>query len=236
MQLFVHEPRTERLQGLKAELSNAGFSLVPINDAYFSRDLSLLNTEGAMSSAFLLADTEDLADQIEALRSANCGHPIVVMRDFRNAQATSQTLNLGADQDMVIPIKGVELLARINATIRRTKGHIAKEVHVGSVTAYLDGRDPEIDGQRVRLSSKEYEIFHQLALNAERVVSKAAIYDSVYAVAEVPPFDKVLDVYICKIRKKFDAVAETSSAYIETVHGRGYRLSADAFERRQAAQ
>ena len=236
MQLYVYEPRSERIEGLNTELASAGFSLVPIDDAFFARDLSLLNINDTIATAFLLADTEDVTRQIEALRSAGCPHPIVVMREFRSARAAAYTINLGADQDMVIPIKGIELLARINATVRRAKGHPDKEIQVGRVTAFLDGRDPEIDGQRVKLSSKEHEIFHQLALNAERVVSKAAIYDSVYAVAEVPPFDKVLDVYICKIRKKFDAVADASSAYIETVHGRGYRLSADAFERQQAAR
>lgn len=234
MQLYVHEPRSERMEGLGTELANAGFSLVPIDDAFFARDLSLLTGDDTMSVAFLLAETERLPDQIDALRSAGCAHPIVVMRDFRSARAAADTINLGADQDMVIPIKGIELKARISATIRRAKGHIGKEVRVGAVTAFLDGRDPEIDGLRVHLSSKEHEIFQQLALNAERVISKAAIYDSVYAVAEVPPFDKVVDVYICKIRKKFDAAAKSGSAYIETVPGRGYRLSAEAFDNHQA--
>ncbi|MEO0712351.1 MAG: response regulator transcription factor [Pseudomonadota bacterium] len=234
MQLYVHEPRSERMAGLCTELANAGFALVSIDEAFFRRDLSLLTREDTMAAGFLLAETDQLAEQIDALRSAACAHPIVVMRDFRSAAAAAQSINLGADQDMVIPIKGFELKARINATIRRAKGHITKEVRVGAVTAFLDGRDPEIDGSRVRLSSKEHEIFQQLALNAGRVVSKAAIYDSVYAVAEVPPFDKVVDVYICKIRKKFDAVTKTGSAYIETVPGRGYRLSADAFDRQQA--
>lgn len=234
MQLYVHEPRSGRMEGLGTELASTGFSLVPVYEDFFKRDLSLLKSDETMA-AFLLAETDHLAEQIDALRSVGCAHPIVVMRDFRSAAAAAQSINLGADQDMVIPIKGVELKARINATIRRANGHVAKEVRVGAVTAFLDGRDPEIDGLRVRLSGKEQEIFHQLALNAERIVSKAAIYNSIYAVADVPPFDKVVDVYICKIRKKFDAVTTAGSAYIETVHGRGYRLSADAFHRQKAS-
>lgn len=62
-------------------------------------------------------------------------------------------------------------------------------------------------------------------LNARRVVSKAAIYDALYGMAEDQPFDKVIDVYICKIRKKIASAAGPGHRYIETVHGRGYKLS-----------
>ncbi len=62
------------------------------------------------------------------------------------------------------------------------------------------------------------------------MISKSSIYDAVYGVVESPPFDKVVDVYICKIRKKFDEAAEAGARYIETVPGRGYRLSADGLE------
>ena len=62
-------------------------------------------------------------------------------------------------------------------------------------------------------------------LNAQRVVSKAAIYDALYGMAEEQPFDKVIDVYICKIRKKIALAAGSGHRYIETVHGRGYKLS-----------
>jgi two-component system cell cycle response regulator CtrA len=77
----------------------------------------------------------------------------------------------------------------------------------------------------VFLSGREHAVFRQLALNASRVVSKAAIYDAVYGMAEDQPFDKVIDVYICKIRKKIASVAGGGHSYIETVHGRGYKLS-----------
>ena len=62
-------------------------------------------------------------------------------------------------------------------------------------------------------------------LNAGRVVSKGAIYDAVYGMSEEQPFDKVIDVYICKIRKKIDQSAESGHNYIETVHGRGYKFA-----------
>ena len=129
-----------------------------------------------------------------------------------------------------MPIKGVDIRARINAVVRRARGQSGDLVQVGEVTAYFDGRDPEVSGRRMKLSRREHAIFNELALSAGRVVSKASIYDSVYGLAEVPPFDKVVDVYICKIRKKLDASVPFGARYIETVPGRGYRFSDDAFQ------
>ena len=150
------------------------------------------------------------------------------MRDFRNSRDTAAALDAGADDDIVIPVKSVELRSRINSITRRSHGHAAESVNVGEVTAYFDGRDPEISGQVVKLSRREHAIFQQLVLNAGRVVSKATIYDAVYGMSEEQPFDKVIDVYICKIRKKIDQSAASGHNYIETVHGRGYKFAAVA--------
>lgn len=229
MQIYVLEPREERLDGLASELAGAGMAVEPIDEGSLQNKTLLSSAHSNECAAFLLAESDGLEKQIDDIRTGGCDSPIVVMRDFRSARATADAINSGADQDMVIPIKGLELRARIESTIRRSKGLAHQEVQVGGIRAFLDGRDPEIEGHRVKLSRKEHEIFHQLVLNAEQVTTKASIYDAVYSLVEVPPFDKVVDVYICKIRKKFDEVAEAGSAYIETVKGRGYRLSADAF-------
>lgn len=228
MQIFVYEPREERRDGLTKELNAANLAALEIGDEFFERDLSLLAVDGKFSSPFLLAADENLIPHITSLRTAGCDNPIVVMRDFRNAQETAEALRRGADHDIVIPIKAHELRARIEAVLRRANGHAAEHVSVGEVTAYLDGRDPEVKGQRVKLSNREHAIFNQLALNAGRVISKSSIYDAVYGVLESPPYDKVVDVYICKIRKKFGEATDEGAKYIETVPGRGYRLSADA--------
>ncbi len=229
MKIFVYEPRVERLDGLFKELSSAKFVPVNIGADFFRRDLSLLNADGKSYRPYLFAAVDDHIDHIVALRSSGCDDPIVVVRDFRNAGETAEVLGRGADHDMVVPIKGIELRARIEAVTRRAHGHAAVHVDVGELTAFLDGRDPIVSGRRIKLSRREHAIFNQLALNAGRVISKASIYDAVYGVVENPPFDKVVDVYICKIRKKFGEATEAGAGYIETVPGRGYRLSAEAF-------
>jgi two-component system cell cycle response regulator CtrA len=234
MHIYVYEPRQDRLPGLLDELTSNRMRPVPIQAAFFRGELGLLNRQGHEDRPFLLADNEELMSQIAALRAAGCNNPVIVMRDFRNSRQTAQSLDAGADDDVVIPLKAIELRSRINSITRRSHGHAAESVVVGEVTAYFDGRDPEVAGMVVKLSRREHAIFQQLALNAERVVSKAAIYDAVYGMAEDQPFDKVIDVYICKIRKKIDAAAPSGHNYIETVHGRGYKFSAQSGEMRRA--
>ncbi len=230
MYAYLYEPREERREGLSKELATVGIKVVKIDDSFFSRDLRLLNNDSQSTQAFLLSASEQLIDQISGLRAAGCDNPIIVIRDFRNSAETAKALDKGADQEMVVPIKGLELRARVNAIVRRANGHSGDLVQVGEVTAFFDGRDPVVSGKRVKLSRREHAIFNELAMSAGRVVSKASIYDAVYGLAEVPPFDKVVDVYICKIRKKLDASAPSGGRYIETVPGRGYRLSDDAFQ------
>ncbi|MDG4648646.1 response regulator transcription factor [Roseibacterium sp. SDUM158017] len=229
MHIYVHEPRGERRPGLLAELKSEKMIPRLIEDVFFEGDLGLLNRPGVCGSPFLLAAVPGVSDRIAALRRAGCENPVVVLRDGRNSREAAASLNGGADEDLVAPLKAIELKARLNAILRRANGHAGDEVKVGDVVAYFDGRDPQIAGRRVRLSSREHAIFHQLVLNARRVVSKAAIYDAVYGIAEVPPFEKVIDVYICKIRKKLEASTPLGARYIETVPGRGYRLSEEAF-------
>lgn len=230
MHIYLYEPRAGRLKGVMDELRSAKMRPVPIQAAFFRGELGLLNRGGHEDRPFLLADTPDLVDQISTLRAAGCSNPVIVMRDFRNSRDTAAALDAGADDDLVIPIKGVELRSRVNSITRRSHGHAAESVQVGEVTAFFDGRDPEVSGQIVKLSRREHAIFQQLVLQAGKVVSKGAIYDAVYGMAEDQPFDKVIDVYICKIRKKIDQAALSGHHYIETVHGRGYKFSTPAPE------
>ena len=102
-------------------------------------------------------------------------------------------------------------------------------MRVGRLTVFLDGRDPEVGpaggGERLRLSQREHAILGVLASHHRRVVSKEHIYDEVYGLSGADPLDKVIDVYICKLRKKI-AEATGGARYIETVYGRGYKFEA----------
>ncbi|MGC9370106.1 MAG: winged helix-turn-helix domain-containing protein [Paracoccaceae bacterium] len=225
MHIYLYEPRAERRAGVISELESAGMTPVQIGDEFFRGDLALLTRKGNDTRPFLLADTPSTLDHLRGLRAAGVRNPILVMRDFRNARQTAEALDSGADDDIVIPLKAVELRSRINSITRRAHGHAAESITIGEVTAFFDGRDPEVMGRSVKLSQREHAIFQHLVLNAPRVISKGAIYDAVYGMADEQPFDKVIDVYICKIRKKIGTAAASGHQYIETVYGRGYKFA-----------
>lgn len=226
MRAYVFEPREKRRASLLSELENAGIAPQLIGDDFFQTGLSILNQPGFETRAILIGKSPHTHQQIRAVRRAGCANPVIVFRDFRNFQDTSAALDLGADDVVVSPIKGSEVASRINSVVRRFHGHAADSVIVGELTAFFDGRDPIVSGNRIKLSKREHSIFQHLALNSNKVISKNAIYDAVYGMSADQPFDKVIDVYICKLRKKIAAASDSGCQYIETVHGRGYKLSA----------
>ncbi len=225
MRMYVFEERQDRHRGLSGELRSAGLEAIFVTEEFFEAGVSQLVQQGHETSGILLGESENIRRHIQAIRTVGCVNPIIVLRDFRNSRDTSDLLNVGADDVIVAPIKGTELLSRANSIIRRLYGHAGESVVVGELTAYFDGRDPMVSGRRIKLSKREYSVFQHLALNSNRVISKDAIYDAIYGTSVEQPFDKVIDVYICKLRKKFTMASESGWQYIETVHGRGYKLS-----------
>lgn len=225
MRAYVYEHRQEERAGLAAELRGADIEFQFVSRDFFQNSLGLLRQPGHEIQAILLRQSDITRDQIRTIRNQGCANPIIVLRNSRNAQDTSELLNLGADDVIVSPIRGQEVRSRTNSVIRRLSGHASDSIVLGELTAYFDGRDPVVAGSRVKLSKREYSVFQHLALNSNKVSSKDAIYDAVYGASIDQPFDKVIDVYICKLRKKFASASETGWQYIETVHGRGYKLS-----------
>ncbi len=225
MRIYVFEQQEDRRAALEAELKSVGLAPQFVTADFFHSDLNVLLQPGHETRGVLLGESARVRDYIRALRSAGCANPILVLKNFRNARETSEMLNIGADDVMVYPIRGAEVLSRTNSVVRRLCGHAADSVVVGELTAYFDGRDPVVSGNRIKLSKREHSVFQHLALNPNRVISKDAIYDAVYGTSIDQPFDKVIDVYICKLRKKFATASEVGWQYIETVHGRGYKLS-----------
>lgn len=177
--------------------------------------------------AVIIGNVADAETLIADIRSLTPNAPIISLLDMRSADKTIRFLGAGADDVIVKPINGLEITSRIHAIARRGAGVTQSSVTVGKLTIHLDGRDPEVDGERIKLSQREYSIFMLLAMRVGRVVAKEAVYDSVYGLNDAQPYDKVIDVYICKLRKKL-ADATGGEKYIETVYGRGYKLDEPA--------
>ena len=174
-------------------------------------------------SAILVGSLSEPCDLIEAIHESASGTPIILLSDVKNPQLAVSAFSAGADDFVVKPFNASELKARILARSRRLLGQASTAFKLGKLTIFYDGRDPEVQGQRVKLSHREHAIFTYLANNVGRVVSKESVYSAVYGSMDCEPFDKVIDVYICKLRKKL-ADATDGQQFIETVYCRGYKM------------
>ncbi|MCW2239914.1 response regulator transcription factor [Azospirillum canadense] len=175
--------------------------------------------------AIVLGGLPDPAAAVASLRAQRVTAAVLCLLERRDVAATVALLHAGADDVLVKPVVSAEVRARIEVARRRARGLVSNAVRVGRLTVFLDGRDPNVGGERLRLSQREHAILGVLAAHHRRVVSKEHIYDEVYGLSGADPLDKVIDVYICKLRKKI-AEATGGARYIETVYGRGYKFEA----------
>lgn len=223
MHVFLFQPNESIMDVVSRRLEEAGAKVSPIDESFFHPETVKAVSGSITTAAVIIADEGDADEHVRSLRTNGSLSPIICTMTSKDSKRATDLINAGADDVMVAPYSGPEVLARCNAIIRRSYGHVASSVMIGDVQAYFDGRDPEVRGERIRLSGREHAIFTHLALQPGRVISKEQIYEAVYGLADNQPYAKVIDVYICKIRKKLEEA--TGQKYIETVYGRGYKLS-----------
>ena len=156
------------------------------------------------------------------LRSAKVRTPILILSGLSSVDQKVRGLGFGADDYLTKPFNKDELIARIQAIVRRSKGHSESVVRFDKVAINLDTRHVEVNGIQVHLTNKEYAILELLALRKGSVLTKEMFLNHLYSSMDEPEI-KIIDVFVCKLRKKL-ADASGGVNYIETVWGRGYML------------
>ena len=127
-----------------------------------------------------------------------------------------------ADDYMTKPFHKDELVARIHAIVRRSKGHAQSIIQTDDLLVNLDTKTVEVSGQRVHLTGKEYQMLELLSLRKGTTLTKEMFLNHLYGGMDEPEL-KIIDVFICKVRQKL-ANASDGKNYIETIWGRGYVL------------
>lgn len=159
---------------------------------------------------------------LRRFRAARVTTPILILSGLSGPDQKIKGLGYGADDYLTKPFNKGELIARIQAIVRRSKGHSESIIRTGKLAINLDTRSVEVDEKPLHLTSKEYAILELLSLRKGTTLTKEMFLNHLYGGIDEPEL-KIIDVFICKLRKKL-ATAAGGENYIETVWGRGYVL------------
>jgi two-component system, cell cycle response regulator CtrA len=161
-------------------------------------------------------------DVLRQLRLAKIETPILILSGSDDTESKIRGFGFGADDYLTKPFHREELVARIHAIIRRSKGHAQSVIRTGKIAVNLDAKTVEAEGKAVHLTGKEYQMLELLSLRKGTTLTKEMFLNHLYGGMDEPEL-KIIDVFICKLRKKL-AQATEGDNYIETVWGRGYVL------------
>ncbi|MEM6903234.1 MAG: response regulator transcription factor [Pseudomonadota bacterium] len=159
---------------------------------------------------------------LRRLRAARVETPILILSGLSEPDNKIKGFGIGADDYITKPFDKRELIARIQAIIRRSQGHAQSIITTGIMDVNLDTRTAMVDGKQVHLTGKEYAILELLSLRKGSTLTKEMFLNHLYGGIDEPELN-FIDVLICKIRKKLKK-ATGGEIYIETVWGRGYVL------------
>ncbi|MBU6247820.1 MAG: response regulator transcription factor [Xanthomonadaceae bacterium] len=221
MRILLVEDEAPLRETLAARLKRDGFAVDTAQDGeegmYLGRevpfDLAIIDLGLPKMSGM---------DLIKSLREAGQRYPILILTARGGWQDKVEGLKHGADDYLVKPFHVEELLARINALVRRASGWSKPVLACGPIKLDTTAQTVMVEGKPVDLTSYEYKVLEYLMLHAGELVSKADLTEHIYQ----QDFDRdsnVLEVFIGRLRRKLDP--ESTIKPIETVRGRGYRFA-----------
>jgi two-component system, cell cycle response regulator CtrA len=159
---------------------------------------------------------------LRRLRDARVDTPILILSGLSELDNKVKGLGFGADDYLTKPFEKRELIARIQAIVRRSKGHAKSIIKTGKISVNLDDHTVEVDSKPIHLTGKEFGILELLSLRKGTTLTKEMFLNHLYGGMDEPEL-KIIDVFVCKLRKKL-SMACNGENYIETVWGRGYVL------------
>ena len=228
MRVLLIEDDGATAQSIELMLKSDGFNVYTTDLGEEGVDLGKLYDYDIILLDLNLPDMTGF-DVLKQLRVAKVGTPILILTGLGDTENKVRGLGFGADDYMTKPFHKDELVARIHAIVRRSKGHSQSIINTGALSVNLDAKTVEVNGQRVHLTGKEYQMLELLSLRKGTTLTKEMFLNHLYGGMDEPEL-KIIDVFICKLRKKLSAATD-GEHYIETVWGRGYVLRDPAEEK-----
>ena len=221
MRVLLVEDDTQVANSIVAMLRTEGFVVDTTDLGEDGLEIGKIYDYDIILLDLMLPDIDGY-EVLHRLRAAKVDTPILILSGLSDMAHKVKGLGIGADDYLTKPFHKSELVARIQAIIRRSKGHSQSVISAGRLSVNLDTRTVEVDGQPVHLTGKEYAILELLALRKGTTLTKEMFLNHLYGGIDEPEL-KIIDVFVCKLRKKLSA-ATGDESYIETVWGRGYVL------------
>ncbi|MDB4203085.1 response regulator transcription factor [Planktomarina temperata] len=217
--LIEDDPATSK--SIELMLGHANFNVYTTDLGEEGIDLAKLYDYDLILLDLVLPDING-HDVLRQLRVARIDTPILILSGETDTENKMRGFGSGADDYLTKPFHREELIARIHAIIRRSKGHSQSIIKTGDIEVNLDGKTVEVRGNTVLLTGKEYQILELLSLRKGTTLTKEMFLNHLYGGMDEPEL-KIIDVFICKLRKKLSEATGREN-HIETVWGRGYVL------------
>jgi two-component system cell cycle response regulator CtrA len=217
--LIEDDPVTSRSIALM--LGHANFNVYTTDLGEEGIDLAKLYDYDLILLDLVLPDING-HDVLRQLRVARIDTPILILSGETDTENKMRGFGSGADDYLTKPFHREELIARIHAIIRRSKGHSQSIIKTGDIEVNLDGKTVEVRGNAVHLTGKEYQMLELLSLRKGTTLTKEMFLNHLYGGMDEPEL-KIIDIFICKLRKKLSEATGREN-HIKTVWGRGYVL------------
>jgi len=221
MRILLVEDEAPLRETLKARLTRDGFAVEAAPDG---EEGLYLGREIPFDAAIIDLGLPKMSgmDLIKKLRQENRHYPILILTARGSWQDKVEGLKTGADDYLVKPFHVEELIARLNALVRRSAGWSKPTLQCGPIELDLSAQKVSLNSVDVEVTSYEYKVLEYLMLHAGELVSKADLTEHIYA-QDYDRDSNVIEVFIGRLRKKIDP--EGALNPIETLRGRGYRFS-----------
>ena len=217
--LVEDDPTTQ--QSIKMMLESTGMIVDTTDLGEDGLEIGKLYVYDIILLDIMLPDMDGF-EVLRRLRDSRIDTPVLILSGLGEAENKVKGLSTGADDYLTKPFDKAELMARIQAIIRRSAGHSQSIISTGQLSINLDSHTVEANGNPVHLTGKEYGILELLSLRKGTTLTKDMFLNHLYGGMDEPEL-KIIDVFICKLRKKL-TTATGGENYIETVWGRGYVL------------
>ncbi len=221
MRILIVEDDKKIASFISKGLKESGYAVDVAHDGEDGLHLGLTEPYDAAVVDIMLPRLDGLS-LIERLRAKGIQTPVIILSARRSVDDRVKALQTGGDDYMIKPFSFSELLARIQALIRRsTRAPEAGTLTAGDLTLDLLARQVRRGGEEITLPAREFALLEYLMRNKNRIVSKTSILEHVYDYS-FDPQTNVVDVLVCRLRNKIDR--DPGRKMIHTVRGMGYVL------------